>query len=268
MTAPTRQRAEQLREIPVDLRELDAERERLEVELRRRAEALGQAQAQLRQREGLEGELAALVTELAKLDLEVAGPAASYDAARHEAVRVQLAQLDPLRRERDQAVGLAARAQALGAEAEAAEGRATIVEAELAAVDARLAALAWDPEAFARIERDVRAAQSALAEVRVTLARTAANVEGAERLRGAARPFARIAPQRRTFAASATRWTCITSSTGRSVISGPSSPCGCGRSCRITPRPCSTTSRPADMPSWSSMSSTSRRLSRMERSSR
>ncbi|MBA2292383.1 MAG: SMC family ATPase [Gemmatimonadales bacterium] len=181
-----RQRADQLKATPEDLRQLDAEREELETELRRRAEALGQAQAQLRQRTALEAERSELGEEIRALEAQLTGPEANYDAVRHEAVRTELAQLEPLRLERDQAVGLAARAQALASEAEAAEVTASKVEAELAALDGRLVALDWNAEAFAAIERQVREGEAALAATRVELARSTANVEGAERLRGAA----------------------------------------------------------------------------------
>lgn len=181
-----RQRADQLKVVPDDLRQLDAEREELEVDLRRRAEGLGQAQAQLRQRIALEAERSDLAEEIRALEAQLTGPEATYDAARHEAVRTELAQLEPLRREREQAVGLAARAQALGRDAEAAEVAASLVEAELAALDVRLGTLAWNADAFSAIERQVREAESTLATTRVELARATANVEGAERLRGSA----------------------------------------------------------------------------------
>lgn len=181
-----RQRADQLKEVPSDLRELEVHRDRLEVELRRGAEALGQAQAQHRQRQGLEAERARLDAELVTLAGELAGPAADYDAGRHEAVRTALAQLESLRRERDQLAGLAARAQQLGVEAETAEARATAADSELAALDARLAVLGWDPVGFAALESSVRSADASLQVARIALARTTANAEGAERLRGSA----------------------------------------------------------------------------------
>ncbi len=181
-----RQRADQLKDVPADLREFEGDRERLAVDLRRGAEALGQAQAQHRQRLGLEAERTRLDAELAALDEELAGPTADYDAARHESVRTALAQLESLRRERDQFAGLAARALQLGAEAEAAEARAAAVDSEMAALDARLAALGWSPEGFAAVETAVRAADASLQTARIALARTTANAEGAERLRGSA----------------------------------------------------------------------------------
>ncbi len=181
-----RQRADQLKAVPEDLRQFDAEREELEAELRRRAEALGQAQAQLRQRTALEAERGELGEESRALEAQLTGPEASYDATRHEAVRTELAQLEPLRREREQATGLAARAQALAAEAEAAEVQASQVEADLAGLDVRLAALNWNADAFATVERQFREAESTLAATRVELARATANVDGAERLRAAA----------------------------------------------------------------------------------
>ncbi len=181
-----RQRADQLKDPPPDLVEHEAERQRLEQELRKATEALGQAQAQLRQRHDLEAEQARLLAELAQLEGELAGPAAAYDAAQHEAVRARLAELEPLRREHDQLVGLATRAETLVADAALAEQRATTAEMEQAALDTRLAALGWDPAAFLAIERALREVETTLQAARVAVARATSLVEGGERQRATA----------------------------------------------------------------------------------
>lgn len=176
-----RQRADQLKEAPAELTELDAERQRMEHELRKVTEALGQAQAQLRQRGEIEAERTRLLAELEQLEAELAGPAAAYDVARHEAVRARLAQLEPLRREHDQLVGLATRAETLLADAATAEQRATTAEAELATLDQRVAALGWNPESFAALERSIREIEGALQAARVAVARATTLVESGER---------------------------------------------------------------------------------------
>jgi exonuclease SbcC len=180
------QRVTQLTELPLELKELDTERQRLEQELRRAAEALGQVQAQVRQRHELELERTRLTEEVARLDVELAGPAGDYDAARHEQVRTRLAELDASRREYDQLTGVATRAEALVGEAAVAEQRASTAEAELAALDQRLAALGWEPTMFAALEAAVRDAEMTLQSAQFAVSGAAVALERAEKLREAA----------------------------------------------------------------------------------
>ena len=181
-----RQRAEQLQDLPPELGELEADRERKEGDLRRATEALGQAQAQLHQRLQLEQERDRLAAELAPLEIELAGPAAAYDAVRHEAVRTRLAELDPLRREHEQLVGLAAHAETLLAAAALAEQRSTAAEVELLALDHRVALLGWDPEAFNANEQALREVETSLQTARVAVARATSWVAGGEQQRSIA----------------------------------------------------------------------------------
>ncbi|MES2124744.1 MAG: SMC family ATPase [Gemmatimonadota bacterium] len=181
-----RQRADQLTTPPPEIAEFESERQRLELALRTATEALGQAQAQLRQRGALVEERERLGAEVAQLDAELAGPAAAYDATRHEAVRTRLAELEPLRREHDQLVGLATRAETLIADAAAAEQRATGAEAELAVLDQRVVTLGWDPAAFEAMAQTLREVETALQAARVAVARATSLVEGGERQRSTA----------------------------------------------------------------------------------
>ena len=180
-----RKKEEQLADAPPEVKELEEQRQRLEHELRAADEALGQVQAQLQQRSGLERERAVLAGELERLEVELAGPAAEYDLSHHDAVRVRLAELEPLRREADQLAGSAARAGTLLQDAAVAEQQATASDAELAALDARLAILGWDPELHRGVADGVREADAALQGARLVVARASAEVIGAERLRDA-----------------------------------------------------------------------------------
>lgn len=180
------QRVTQLADLPPEIKELDAERQRLDQELRRATEAQGQVHAQGRQRKELEAERARLGEELARLDVELAGPAGSYDAARHEEVRTRLAVLDASRREHDQLTGMAGKAEALVIEAALAEQRASAAEAELAALDQRIVALGWDAATFATMEAAVREAELTLQSSRFAVASAAAALERAEEMREAA----------------------------------------------------------------------------------
>jgi exonuclease SbcC len=127
-----------------------------------------------------------MAERLASLEAAVTGPAASYDATRHEEVRAILAALEPVRREHDQLRGLAERAGTLVIEATEAERVASVAEDALLQLDARIAALGWDPEAFQSLEATVRAAEQRNQAVEVELARSTAAVAGAEKLRTAA----------------------------------------------------------------------------------
>jgi DNA repair protein SbcC/Rad50 len=180
------QRVAQLSDLPQEIKELDVERQRLEQELRRATEALGQLQAQVRQRQELEVERTRLAEEVVRLDVELAGPADAYDAARHEQVRTRLAELDVSRREHDQLTGVATRAESLVGDAAVAEQRASTAEAELAALDQRLVALAWDATMFAAMEAAVREAELALQSGQFAVSGAAAALERAEGLREAA----------------------------------------------------------------------------------
>ena len=180
------QRVTQLADLPPEIRELDAERQRLDQELRRATEAQGQAQAQARQRTELEAERQRLGEEVARLEVALDGPAASYDAARHAAVQTRLAELDVARREYDQLAGIATRAEALVAQAAVAEQNASREEASLAALDERLTTLGWDATTHAAIAAAVREAELALQSAQFAVTSAAAALERAEELRAAA----------------------------------------------------------------------------------
>ena len=180
------QRVTQLADLPPEIKELDGERQRLDQDLRRATEAQGQAQAQGHQRAELEAEQRRLTAEGARLELELAGPAGSYDAARHAAVQARLADLDVARREHDQLTGIAARAEVLVAQAAVAEQNASQEEAALTALDERLGSLGWDATTHATMATAVRDAELALQSVQFAVSSAAAALERAEESRAAA----------------------------------------------------------------------------------
>lgn len=181
-----RQRVDQLANAPEEVRALEEERQRHDATLRAATEALATAEGQRARREALVRERGTLAESLEALAAEVAGPAATYDRARHEVVRSRLAALEPARRQHDQLAGLAARAEALVAEASAAEQRASEAEAALGDLDARIATLGWDPEAFAALEARIEAARGAAQAADLAHTRAAAEVDAALKLRDAA----------------------------------------------------------------------------------
>lgn len=181
-----KQRVDQLVSLPEEVRDLEAARAAADHAVRAATEAAADAEARARRAAELAVDLGRMAARLALLEVEVAGPAATYDATRHEQVRAALAALEPVRREHDQLQGLAARAGTLVAEATEAERVASVAEDALLQLDARIAALEWDPEGFQSLESSVRAVEQRVQAVEVELARSAAAVAGAEKLRGAA----------------------------------------------------------------------------------
>ncbi|MBL0180092.1 MAG: SMC family ATPase [Gemmatimonadetes bacterium] len=178
-----RKKADQLAEEPAEVKELEEQRTRLESEFRARTEALGQLREGLKQRSALEREETTLTADLARWEAELAGPAAEYDLARHDAVRSRLAELEPLRKEADLLAGSAARAETLVHDAAVAEQQATGAESQLATLDQLLVELAWDPESHAQLAERVRDSEAALQGARVSVARATADLAGAERMR-------------------------------------------------------------------------------------
>jgi exonuclease SbcC len=178
-----RQRVEQLHDAPEGLAELVEERTRLDMALRAATETLATAEGGGARRLRLTEERARLVEEQSRLEKEVAGAAATYDAARHQQVRARLAELEPVRRENDQLAGLAARAEQLVVEAAAAEQHASTAEATLADLERRIEALEWDTAGFAALEEQVVAARQAVQRADIRSATASAGVEGATKVR-------------------------------------------------------------------------------------
>ncbi len=161
--------------------------QRQEEKLRRATEALGQAQAQLRQRLDLEQEQNRLAAELAQLEAELAGPAAAYDAGRHEVVRTRLAELDPLRREHEQLWRDGRAGRDAGERGSA--GRATCLGCRgrnWPRSTNGWRGLAWDPEAFRAMEQALSEAEAALQTAPLAVARATAWVAGGEQQRSIA----------------------------------------------------------------------------------
>lgn len=181
-----RQRVEQLKSTPEEVSRLEEERRSAVAALQSATEALAAAEGDRVRRTRLQAELARLERELEQLNVELAGPAASYDAARHEAVRSRIAELEPLRSQFDQLSGLAARAETLAADAASAEQAATAAELALEEIIRRIEALQWDPEQFAGIDARLTAARNEVQQAEIVLTRAAATVTAAEQVHAAA----------------------------------------------------------------------------------
>jgi exonuclease SbcC len=181
-----RQRVEQLRAAPEELTLIEKERQGAATAVQAATESLAKAESQLVRRRTVVQEQVALGKELDQLLQNLSGPAASYDAARHQTVRARLAELEPLRRQHDQLAGLAARAESLVVDAAAAEQRASAVEGACADLVRRIEALGWDPVAFAALEQRMASLREDLQLANVDFAGARAEVEGATQMREAA----------------------------------------------------------------------------------
>ncbi len=116
-----RQRVEQLADAPERVREAEAARERVNTEQRRASGRAGELREQDKERARAERELATAVQRRAEIDASLRARPTGYDATRHDAVRAELARLEPLSREAAQLEVKAARAAVLVREAELAE---------------------------------------------------------------------------------------------------------------------------------------------------
>jgi exonuclease SbcC len=116
-----RQRVEQLAAPPEAVRVAERARDGVSEEARRASEQAGALRAQSEERDHLTEQHKAAVKRAKELEARIAARPTGYDATRHEAVRVELARLDPLEREAIALENRARMAQALVKEAVQAE---------------------------------------------------------------------------------------------------------------------------------------------------
>ncbi len=154
-------RIKELERAPEALREAEARRAALRATVTRLTEQVGRAEGVEQNRQALLGDREAHQARLAELQAALAGRAAEYDEARHQAARERLAALEPLRLESERLGAVAARAERLTAEAARAEAELTRQEARLAELRQALVEAGWSEEAFTEAGRAVEAADRA-----------------------------------------------------------------------------------------------------------
>jgi len=183
-----RQRVEQLTEAPARLREVEAARDALIIEQRQISGRAGELRAQRDERERAARELAAARQRAAAIDAALRARPTGYDAGRHDAVRSELARLEPLAREAAQLEVKAGRAEILVREAELAEQELSRHEERASHLaDAVRAEGFSEPHFLAARERHdqallaLRAAELAVAEARGALSGAEVGVRDAER---------------------------------------------------------------------------------------
>ncbi|HEX4601949.1 MAG TPA: SMC family ATPase [Gemmatimonadales bacterium] len=123
-----RQRLEQLAQPPAQLREAEAAREGLVEEQRRANARAGELRAQAEERQRAAAQLAAARRRAADLESRLQARPAGYDMGRHDAVRAELAKLEPVALEAAALEERARRAEALVREAEQAERQLSVSE--------------------------------------------------------------------------------------------------------------------------------------------
>ena len=116
-----RQRLEQLAHQPAKLLDAEAERDRVLEESRRATARAGELRAQVEERERASAELAESRRRAGELKHRLAARPSGYDAARHDAVRAELAKREPIALEAAALEERARRAENLVKEAELAE---------------------------------------------------------------------------------------------------------------------------------------------------
>ena len=116
-----RQRLEQLAQPPAKLLDAEAERDRVLEENRGASARAGELRAQVEERDRASAELAGARRRAGDLERQLTARPGGYDAARHDAVRAELAKLEPVALEAAALEERARRAERLVQEAEQAE---------------------------------------------------------------------------------------------------------------------------------------------------
>ncbi|HET7296729.1 MAG TPA: SMC family ATPase, partial [Gemmatimonadales bacterium] len=183
-----RQRLEQLAQQPAKLLDAEAERDRALEESRRASARAGELLAQAEERERAGAELAEARRRAAELEERLAARAAGYDAARHDAVRAELAKREPIALEAAALEERARRAEALVKEAEQAEHQLSAGERRVRELTDAVRAEGFSDAAYGqakdRYDRAVgalREAELAVVEARGELNRAEDDVRDAKR---------------------------------------------------------------------------------------
>jgi exonuclease SbcC len=191
-----KQRLEQLAQPPRAVTQAEAARDAVREEARRASEHEGSLRAQVAERTRIERERAGLARRAAELEKRIADRPSGYDEARHQAVRAELARLDPVALQAAALAARAERAEVLVGEAELAEKALSLREEQarqlLEAVQAEGFSEAKFKAARERHDRathGLRAAELAVAETRGELvaAETAVRESGRRAAERAAR---------------------------------------------------------------------------------
>ena len=186
-----RQRLEQLAQRPAKLVEAEAARDRVLEESRRASARAGELRAQVEEGERARAQHTVARGRAALLERQLAARPAGYDAARHDAVRAQLAKLEPIALEAAALEERARRAENLVREAERAEQQLSVGERRVRELTAAVRAEGFSDKGYRqakdRYDRAVgslREAELAVVEARGALTRAEDDIREATRREG------------------------------------------------------------------------------------
>ncbi len=183
-----RQRLDQLAEPPAKLGEAERARDTLLEASRRVSEREGELRAQIEERERAVHERRAGERRARQLEAQLRARPTGYDPQRHDAVRAELAKLEPVALEAAKLAERAQRAEILVREAELVERALSVHERRARELADAVAAEGFSEEAFAlarerhdRAARALRGAELAVAETRGELTAAEAGIREVER---------------------------------------------------------------------------------------
>ncbi|HYL20332.1 MAG TPA: SMC family ATPase [Gemmatimonadales bacterium] len=183
-----RQRLEQLAQPPAKVLDAEAGRDRVHEETRRASARAGELQAQVEERERTSADLAEARRRATELERRLSARLVGYDAARHDAVRGELAKLEPIALEAAALEERARRAENLVKDAERAEQQLSVGERRVAQLTAAVQAEGFSDAQYGkakdRYDRAVgalREAELAVVEARGELNRAEDDVRDAKR---------------------------------------------------------------------------------------
>ncbi|MEO7986280.1 MAG: SMC family ATPase [Gemmatimonadales bacterium] len=166
-----KQRIEQLQDEPRDLNELDGRRLLLERELSEATGELGQLNAQAQETGRLKEERDRLVLRVGQLQAALDPLLGSYDAPRHQALLVEIRELEPLALQAERLRAVGDRTAILTTELQAAAVERDTTAALVAALTGRLAGLDYSEAVFRETREAESLAQRARAEAELLLER-------------------------------------------------------------------------------------------------
>ena len=183
-----RQRLEQLAQPPAKLLDAEAERDRVLEESRRASARAGELRAQAEERDRASAELGGARRRAGDLERRLTARPAGYDATRHDALRAELAKLEPVALEAAALEERARRAERLVQEAEQAEHQLSVGERRVRELTEAVRAEGFSDaeyrQAKDRYDRAVgalREAELAVVEARGELSRAEEDVAAAKR---------------------------------------------------------------------------------------
>jgi DNA repair protein SbcC/Rad50 len=183
-----KQRIEQLAEPPAALKQAEAARDALREEARQATGREGTLREQARERARLQKERAGLARRTEEMERRVAARDSGYNAERHDAVRAELAKLEPVALAAATLKARADRAEALVGEAELAEKALSAREEQVKQLGDAVKAEGFSDAKFAaarerhdRAAHGLRAAELAVAETRGELVAAEGAVRDLER---------------------------------------------------------------------------------------